>query len=54
MEIILTDKFISGVDIDLSNKLLGVIKQPKLIDLIQNNIDISSVMDFFILVEHTH
>ena len=54
MRIILTDKYITGSDIDLTPKMLGIIHQPKLIDLINNNIDISSLTNFFILVEHTH
>ena len=54
MRITLTDKYITGTDIDLTPKMLGKIHQPKLIDLIDNNIDISSLINFFILVEHTH
>ena len=54
MRITLTDKYITGSDIDLTPKMLGIIHQPKLIDLINNNIDISSLTNFFILVEHTH
>ena len=38
MEITLTDKFISGCDIDLSNKKLGIIHQPKIKELIEKDI----------------
>lgn len=54
MKITLTDKFISGTDIDLTSKGLGILHQPKLIDLINNNVDILTVINFFIIVEHTH
>ena len=54
MKITLTDKYITGSDIDLTPKMLGIIHQPKLIDLINKNIDVSSLTNFFIIVEHTH
>lgn len=54
MKITLTDKYITGSDIDLTPKMLGILHQPKLIDLINNNIDISSLTNFFAIVEHTH
>lgn len=54
MKITLTDKYISGSNIDLRSKMLGILEQPKLIDLINNNIDVTSITNFFIIVEHTH
>ena len=54
MKITLTDKYITGSNIDLTPKMLGILHQPKLIDLINNNIDISSLTNFFTIVEHTH
>lgn len=54
MKITLIDKYIAGSDIDLTSKMLGVLHQNKLIDLINNNINISSVINFFTIIEHTH
>ena len=54
MQITLTDKLISGRDIDLSHRALGVIHQPKLEDLIDNNIDVSNMTELFSIVEHSH
>ena len=51
MEITLTDKFISGCDIDLSNKKLGIIHQPKIKELIEKDIKISDITTLFSLIE---
>lgn len=54
MEITLTDKFISGCDIDLSNKKLGIIHQPKIKELIEKDIKISDITTLFSLIEHSY
>lgn len=54
MKIILTDKFIAGCDIDLSSRALGIIHQPKLIDLIKRDISTSDITEIFSIVEHSH
>lgn len=54
MKITLTDKLIAGSDIDLSSKMLGVIHQPKIQDLINININTNNLTELFSVVEHTH
>lgn len=54
MKITLTDKLIAGSDIDLSSKMLGIIHQPKIRDLINMNIDTNNLTELFSVVEHTH
>lgn len=54
MKITLTDKYISGCDINLEKRTLGVLHQPRIKYLIEKDISIDIITNVFSLTEHTH